>query len=141
MSTAMSSATSITKSDHKVRAFATLRFAGDELDPDEISRIIKEQPARAYRKGQTYRSGPHGPDVTGRTGVWYFSTRKKIQSKDLADHFSALERLIAPFGDQDGRLKELRDIIRTEKRGYRRRPERTLLAASGEIQCTLQADE
>jgi len=107
----MSSATSITKSDDKVRAFATLRFAGDELEPDEISRVIREQPTRAYRKGQTYRSGPYGPDVTGRTGVWYFSTRKKIQSKDLADHFSALERLIAPFGDQDGRLKELRDIM------------------------------
>jgi hypothetical protein len=40
-----------------------------------------------------------------------YQNEKKIQSKDLADHFSALERLIAPFGDQDSRLKELRDIM------------------------------
>ena len=111
MSTAMSSATSTMKSDDKVRAFATLRFAGDELDPDEISRVVNEQPTRAYRKGQTYRPGRYGPDVTGRTGVWYFSTRKKITSKDLSDHFNALERLIAPFGDQNRRLDALRDIM------------------------------
>ena len=111
MSLAMASGTSTTKSDNNIRAFATLRFAGDALDPDEISRVIKEKPTKAYRKGQTYRSGPHGPDVTGRTGVWYFSTRRKIPSKDLVDHLNALDRLIAPFGDQDNRLKELRDIM------------------------------
>ena len=100
MSLAMASGTSTTKSDNNIRAFATLRFAGDALDPDEISRVIKEKPTKAYRKGQTYRSGPYGPDVTGRTGVWYFSTRRKIPSKDLVDHLNALDRLIAPFGDQ-----------------------------------------
>lgn len=111
MSLAMSSETSTTKSDTPIRAFATLRFAGDALDPDEISRVVKEQPTKAYRKGQTYRSGPYGPDVTGRTGVWYFSTRRKIPSKDLTDHLNVLERLVAPFGDQGSRLKELRDIM------------------------------
>jgi hypothetical protein len=108
---AMSSETSTTKSDHPVRAFATLRFAGDALDPDEISRVVKQQPTKAYRKGETYRSGPHGPDVTGRTGVWFFSTRRKVLSKDLIDHLHALDTLIAPFGDQDNRLKALRDIM------------------------------
>jgi Domain of unknown function (DUF4279) len=111
MSLAMSSGTSTTKSDNNIRAFATLRFAGDALDPDEISRVVKEQPTKAYRKGQTYRSGPHGPNVTDRTGVWYFSTRRKITSKDLVDHLNALDRLVAPFGDQDSRLKELRDLM------------------------------
>jgi hypothetical protein len=112
MRLAMSSGTSTTKSDNQmIRAFATLRFAGDALDPDEISRVVKEQPTKAYRKGQIYRSGPHGPDVTGRTGVWYFSTKRKTMSKDLADHFNVLERLVAPFGDQGTRLKELRDIM------------------------------
>jgi hypothetical protein len=109
----MSSATSSTKSEN-TRAFATLRFAGDALDPDEISRTLNEQPTRAYRKGQTYRSGPHGPEVIGKTGVWYFSTRRKIQSKDLADHLGVLERLVAPFGDQDHRLKEIRAIMQRE---------------------------
>src|SRR5207248_395995 len=111
MSVVMPSAISTTNSENTIRTFATLRFAGDALDPDEISRVVKEQPTKAYRKGQTYRSGPHGPKVTGKTGVWYFSTRRKIPGKDLAEHLNALERLVAPFGDQDSRLKELRDIM------------------------------
>jgi uncharacterized protein DUF4279 len=110
----MSSATSTTKSENATRAFATLRFAGDALDPDEITRVVKERPTRAYKKGEKYRSGPHGPDVTGKTGVWFFSTRHKIPSKDLADHLNALERLIVPFGDPGDRLKQLRDIMKRE---------------------------
>lgn len=110
-STAMSSATSTTNSERGIRAFATLRFAGDALDPDEISRVVKEHPTRAYRKGQRYRPGPRSQEVIGKTGVWYFSTRRKISSGDLIDHLNVLERLVAPFGDQDSRLKELHDIM------------------------------
>ena len=101
----------MTNSENTIRTYATLRFAGDALDPEEISDVVKERPTRAYKKGQTYRPGPRSPDVTGKTGVWYFSTKRKLQSKDLVDHLNALERLIAPFGDQDNRLKELRDIM------------------------------
>src|SRR5205823_2255538 len=111
MRLAMSSVTSTTKSGNMIRAFATLRLAGDALDPDEISRAVKEQPTKAYRKGQTFRSGPHGPDVTGRNGVWYFSTKRKVMSKNLTDHLDVLEGLVAPFGDQGARLKELCDIV------------------------------
>jgi len=114
MNMAMPSATSMTNSENTMRAFATLRFAGDALDPDEISRVVKEQPTRAYRKGERYRPGPRSPEVTGKTGVWYFSTRRKIQSKDLTDHLDALVTLIFPFADQDRRLKELHDIMERE---------------------------
>jgi hypothetical protein len=114
MIAAMFSETSTMKSEDRSRAFATLRFAGDALDPDEISRVMKEQPTRAYRKGQKYRTGPHGPDIVGKTGVWYFSTRRKIRSKDLIDHLEALVRLVSPFADNGKRLGELRDIMERE---------------------------
>jgi hypothetical protein len=114
MSRAMSSGTSTTKSDNPIRTFATLWFVGDALDPDEISRVIREQPTKQNRKGEAYWSGPHGPEVIGKTGVWYFSTRRKILSKDLTDHLHMLDRLIAPFGDQGSRLKELREIMSRE---------------------------
>ena len=107
----MFSETSTMKSENGSRAFATLRFAGDALDPDEISRVITEQPTRAYRKGQKYRTGPHGPEIVGKTGIWYFSTRRKIPSKDLVDHLEALVRLVFPFADGGKRLSELRDIM------------------------------
>lgn len=111
MSTAMSSATSMTNSETTITAFATLRFVGDALDPDEISNAVKQTPTRAHRKGEIYRPSPQSPEVTGKTGIWYFSTRRKIQSNDLSDHLNVLERLISPFGDQDNRLKELRDMM------------------------------
>ena len=111
MNAAMSSAISMTNSENTIRTYATLRFAGDALDPEEISGVVKEGPTRAYKKGQTYRPGPRSPEITGKTGVWYFSTRQKIPSTDLADHLSVLDRLVAPFGDQDNLLKELRDIM------------------------------
>jgi len=88
-----------------------LRFAGDELDPDEMSHIVKEKPTRACRKGKIYRPGTRSPEITAKTGVWYFSTKHKIQSTDLADHLDALERLISPFGDRDSHLKALRDLM------------------------------
>src|SRR6516225_4425885 len=104
MSMAMSSATSTTNSENTIRMFATLRFAGDALDPEEISRVIKETPALAYKRGQSYRPGQRSPEIIGKTGVWFFSTKRKIQSSELTDHLNALERLVAPFGDQGSRL-------------------------------------
>ena len=111
MSRVTRSGISMTNSENTIRTFATLRFAGDELDPEEISRVVKEKPTRAYKKGQTYRPGLRSPEITRKTSMWYFSTKYKIQSKDLADHLNALEKLISPFADQDSRLKELREII------------------------------
>jgi hypothetical protein len=114
MSTAKLLATSMANSEAPAKAFATLRFAGDALDPDEISRVVKQQPTRAYRKGQRYRRGPQSLDIVGKTGVWYFSTRHEVPGTDLVDHLDALVPLILPFADEDKRLKELRDIMKRE---------------------------
>ena len=114
MSGVSRSAIFMTNSEQAIRAFATLRFAGDALDPAEISRILDEEPTRAYRKGQRFRPSARSPEVIGKTGVWYFSTRRKIPGNDLVDHLDALLRLIFPFADADKRLKELRDIMERE---------------------------
>jgi hypothetical protein len=111
MNAAVSLAISMTSSENTIRTFATLRFVGDALEPDEISHIVKEKPTRAYRKGEIYRPGPRSPEITAKTGVWYFSTKHKIHSNDLADHINALERLVSPVADRDGRLKELHDVM------------------------------
>jgi hypothetical protein len=111
MSMANTSATSMTNSESASQVFATLRFAGDALDPDEISRVVGQQPTRAYRRGQRYKPGPRSPEVTGKTGVWYFSTKRNVSSKDLCDHLDALVSLVLPSADEDKRLRELRDIM------------------------------
>jgi hypothetical protein len=114
MSAVNTSATSTTNSEETISAFATLRFVGDALDPDEISEALKQKPKRAYRKGEAYRPGPRSPELIGKTGLWYFSTDRVIPSKDLGDHLDALIRLIAPFADDGKRLRALREIMERE---------------------------
>ena len=99
MSMANTSAISMTNSESPSQVFATLRFAGDELDPDEISHVVRQEPTWAYRKGQRYQPGPRSPDITSKTGVWYFSTKRNVPSKDLRDHLDALASLVFPRAD------------------------------------------
>ena len=75
---------------------------------------MNEQPTRAYRKGERYRTGPHGPEIVGKTGVSYFSTRRKVRSRDLIYHLEALVRLVSPFADDGKCLIQLRDIMERE---------------------------
>jgi Domain of unknown function (DUF4279) len=92
-------------------AYATLRFVGDALDPEEISGILTQQPTRAYRQGQRYHPDARSPETTGKTGVWYFSTKRSTTSKILGDHLAALEGLISPFADDGRRIRTLREIM------------------------------
>jgi hypothetical protein len=57
-----------------VKAYATLRIAGDKLVPEQVTQILKVVPTTAYAKGEHYSGGPRSPDLIGRTGVWYFCT-------------------------------------------------------------------
>ncbi|NTF91085.1 DUF4279 domain-containing protein [Agrobacterium rhizogenes] len=47
----------------------SLRFQGDHLDPDEISRSLGTDATWAYRKGATQLS-PRGRQVITQTGIW-----------------------------------------------------------------------
>lgn len=115
MSVVSTSVTFLTSSeDQPVRAFATLRFVGDALDPDEISRLLAEKPTKAYRKGQKFSPGSQSPELIGKTGIWYLSTRNKVGSAELSDHLERLVALIFPFAEGDDRLRALRDIMKRE---------------------------
>jgi uncharacterized protein DUF4279 len=54
----------------------TLNMFGDDLDPDEITRLLGVQPTRAARKGDQVRLGPDTAVVTQWTGVWYLSIER-----------------------------------------------------------------
>jgi hypothetical protein len=55
------------------RAIVTLRFHGDDLDPDELTRLIGKQPSKAYRKGDVQPTKKK-PDRLAHTGSWQLST-------------------------------------------------------------------
>src|ERR1700738_3812137 len=83
-------ATFMKNAEGTLAAYATMRFVGDALDPEEISGVLKQQPTRAYPQGQRYHPDPRSPETTGKTGVWYFSTKRSTTSKILGDHLAAL---------------------------------------------------
>jgi hypothetical protein len=109
----MTSGTSSTRSrtTEPVQAFATLRVSGDNLVPDEITKIIKIVPTKAYAKGEHYSSGPRSLDLIGRTGVWYFATDGVVAGNNLTDHLAFLARLLLPGSGEPGPLPRLQQLL------------------------------
>jgi hypothetical protein len=103
--------------ERAVQTYATFRVSGDNLDPRKVTKILKLTPTLAYAKGELYSAGPRSPKLRGRTGVWYFSTKRVISSDELADHLwfiiSIIDYSIAkpPLA----RFCKLQDLISTYK--------------------------
>jgi Domain of unknown function (DUF4279) len=95
-----------------VRAFATLRLAGDDLVPDEVTRILKIVPTTSYAKGMPYSAGPRSHELIGRTGVWFFSTKGVVAGNQLNDHLAFLARLLLPGSGEAGPLPRLQQLLR-----------------------------
>ena len=76
------------------KVFATLRFAGDRLVPEQVTRILKVVPTQAFRKGERYSGGSRTPNLTGQTGMWYFCTDHVVAGNRLSDHLAFIERLL-----------------------------------------------
>jgi hypothetical protein len=106
-------ATSTTKTDTKAdrKAFVTLRLAGDDLDPAEISAVLPVKPTRAHRKGEEFFAGPHAGKLRGRTGIWYLATDKLVPSDDLEGHLAFVQKLLYPTPGDESRITMLRDIL------------------------------
>jgi uncharacterized protein DUF4279 len=106
-------ATSTTKTDAQTdrKAFVTLRFAGDALDPRDISTILPVEPTRAHRKGEEFFAGSKAGNLRGRTGIWFLATDKLVDSDDLADHLRFVQDLLYPKPGDDGRISRLREIL------------------------------
>jgi hypothetical protein len=114
MSKASRLATSTTKTDVQTnrKAFVTLRFAGDELDPGEISAILPVKPTRAHKKGEAFFAGPNAGKLHGRSGIWFLATDKLVDSDDLRDHLAFVQELLYPKPSDKGRITKLRDILK-----------------------------
>jgi Domain of unknown function (DUF4279) len=94
----------MTKFDELPKAYATLRFAGDGLDPADISAVLPVAPIRAHCKGESFYAGPRAGNLIGRTGIWYYDTRD-LASPDLADHLRRLVALLYPVPGSLDRVK------------------------------------
>ncbi len=121
MSRASCLETSTTKTEAEAdrRAFVTLRFAGDDLDPDEISAVLPVKPTRAHRKGEAFFAGSSAGNLRGRTGMWFLATDKFVPSEDLHHHLAFVQKLLSPTPSDTGRIAKLREILkRTQSRAH-----------------------
>lgn len=103
----------MTKTDARTdrKAFVTLRFAGDDLDPRDISAILPVEPTRAHRKGEEFFAGEHTGKLRGRTGIWFLATDKLVSSHELRDHLAFVQKLLYPASGDDSRITKLREIL------------------------------
>jgi hypothetical protein len=97
------------------KAFVTLRFAGEELDPRKISTVLPVEPTRIHRKREKFFGGPHAGSLRGRTGVWFLATDEIVVSDNLADHLDFLQKLLYPRPGDDSRITTLRAILAQDR--------------------------
>ncbi|MBV8739229.1 MAG: DUF4279 domain-containing protein [Alphaproteobacteria bacterium] len=93
------------------KAFVTLRFAGDDLDPGEITRVLAIAPTRAHRKDEFYFAGKRAGLLRGRTGIWFLATDELVPSDDLQEHLAFVEGLLYPQSGDDRRITKLRALL------------------------------
>jgi len=77
-----------------VKAFATIRFEGDALDPPSLDDLLRVRPTLSYGKGETYRIGRRGIEKTGLTGYWFLNTKTYLETSDLDAHVSFLTKML-----------------------------------------------
>jgi hypothetical protein len=78
------------RSEH---AFATFRIAGADLLPDLVTKILDLPPDLKYAKGDKYRRGSRSPELTAKSGLWFFST-DKFKDASFEDHVNFLTKTI-----------------------------------------------
>lgn len=115
MSTAKTFGTSSPRSDRGTRkVYVSLRVMGDDLDPKQITRILKIAPTLTYAKGEAFRAGGDRERI-GRTGLWLFSTDGIVASDDLHDHLAYILGVLIP-GRQEARpLAQLHALLAHQK--------------------------
>jgi hypothetical protein len=71
------------------KTFASLRFYGDDLKPDEITSRLQIQPTDSACKG-SQSVARSGKSRTAPTGRWVLDTESHIDSTNLEDHLEWL---------------------------------------------------
>ncbi|MHB8859931.1 MAG: DUF4279 domain-containing protein [Thermoleophilia bacterium] len=71
------------------RTYATLRVFHENLDPDEISKILGISYTRAYRKGDPH-SKANPETVKRHYGAWLLDSKHHVNSRDSRRHIDWL---------------------------------------------------
>jgi len=74
---------------------ASLRFFGDDLDPDELTRLLGCQPTKSERKGQEIVGNVTGKNRTARSGGW----RLRAERREPGDFDAQISEILDQLTD------------------------------------------
>jgi hypothetical protein len=89
------------------RTAASLRFHGDDLDPEDISRTLGASPTLGRKKGGIWYT-PKGKEMIARTGYWSLSAAEETPAdldQQLTKLFSGLSDDVEAFRKLAARFK------------------------------------
>ncbi|MDF1663388.1 MAG: DUF4279 domain-containing protein [Planctomycetota bacterium] len=72
----------------KTTSYASICIYGDELNPNEITRILKQSPHSSQSKGEIIVDG--GGERIALQGVWMFCSNDHMYSESLIEHIEFL---------------------------------------------------
>ncbi len=89
------------------RVYVTLCIYHDDLDPEEVGRLLGSSPTGLRRKGHPAREGGR---FLARTGAWFLESEAAVGSNSFEEHIQwLLDRL-------EGKDEE---IVRLRSQGYK----------------------
>ncbi|TSD90716.1 DUF4279 domain-containing protein [Mycobacterium sp. KBS0706] len=87
---------------------ASLRFFGDDLDPEKLTRLLGSEPSIGRRKGESYWSRGAQAEKVERTGSWRLWTEKRSPGDldgQIAELLSPLSQDLAVWRDLSARFQ------------------------------------
>ncbi|MDP9836827.1 hypothetical protein J2T09_001572 [Neorhizobium huautlense] len=90
-----------------LQTIACLRFFGDDLDPDQISKALGAAPTSAYRKGDVTLSEA-GNKAVAETGTWQLEADEEFSgelAEQIASLFAALTNDLTVWKDLSARFE------------------------------------
>jgi hypothetical protein len=93
-----------------VQTYATLCVYSDDIDPDEITKIIGIEPTSICRKGEVRTQNPKVKNPYYKMNGWFYGTKDASNSRDSRRHLDIL---------LDGPLKQREVTSALRERGCR----------------------
>ena len=75
----------------------TLQITGDQLDPREITAMLRVEPHLARRRGDA-RLLPSGKKLVAKFGLWEWHSKDWSESLGISDHIAHLKNTFANAG-------------------------------------------
>jgi hypothetical protein len=101
-----------------IKAYATFRVIGDNLNPESVTKILHIIPTFSYSKGEAYNAGKRTGNLVGKTGLWAFSTDGLVASDNLHHHISYILGMLIP-GRQDANPLAQLHMLLSKNKGFR----------------------